>query len=331
MAAIKIPSGNRRAHRHQPITQLHHDKVRGVDVKHLRCATCHAWLSMGPSSDTRLVLQIEVRSAYLVANPDDASDVAVWGRDDFDRGKRLAPEPGDDCTDDWHAGWLARAIETHDPLVADDMVMAGREGAELARDPDDRVIRAGAPEVVGLTPRQVKSQQADVDRIEDELRGDAIADRLRADGMRGSPDEFDAAVDKILTGEAITNRQPASDSPSDHALFHQVAQLEDRLADHPGNDDGSIPTKNDHLSAASCCVISGDMESAKRVMDSCVEVPKSMDDLIARSSVGAGLADIAERGIYAHLVDLEQEMAMVSDGSHSDGEDDTITDPELAS
>lgn len=34
-----------------------------------------------------------------------------------------------------------------------------------------------------------------------------------------------------------------------------------------------------------------------------------IDELIAASSVGAGLADIEERGIDAHLVDLEAEMA----------------------
>lgn len=34
-----------------------------------------------------------------------------------------------------------------------------------------------------------------------------------------------------------------------------------------------------------------------------------IDDLIAKSSVGADLRDIKERGIDAHLADLEQEMA----------------------
>lgn len=33
-----------------------------------------------------------------------------------------------------------------------------------------------------------------------------------------------------------------------------------------------------------------------------------IDELIAKSSVGAGLRDIAERGVDAHLADLEQEM-----------------------
>jgi len=36
---------------------------------------------------------------------------------------------------------------------------------------------------------------------------------------------------------------------------------------------------------------------------------RSIDELIAASSIGQGLADIKERGIDAHLEDLEQEMA----------------------
>lgn len=35
---------------------------------------------------------------------------------------------------------------------------------------------------------------------------------------------------------------------------------------------------------------------------------KSFDDLLARSSIGAALADVKSRGIDAHLVDLEKEM-----------------------
>lgn len=36
--------------------------------------------------------------------------------------------------------------------------------------------------------------------------------------------------------------------------------------------------------------------------------PPSVDELIERSSVGAGLRDIEERGIDAHLVELDEEM-----------------------
>jgi hypothetical protein len=39
----------------------------------------------------------------------------------------------------------------------------------------------------------------------------------------------------------------------------------------------------------------------------------SVDSLIERSSVGAGLRDIEQRGIEAHLVDLEQEMHATDD------------------
>jgi hypothetical protein len=35
---------------------------------------------------------------------------------------------------------------------------------------------------------------------------------------------------------------------------------------------------------------------------------ESFDDLLARSSVGAGIADVQKRGIDAHLVDLEKEL-----------------------
>lgn len=40
----------------------------------------------------------------------------------------------------------------------------------------------------------------------------------------------------------------------------------------------------------------------------CHWVEPSIDELISRSSIGAGLRDIKERGIDAHLVDLEREM-----------------------
>ncbi len=35
---------------------------------------------------------------------------------------------------------------------------------------------------------------------------------------------------------------------------------------------------------------------------------KTIEELIAASSIGAALADIEERGINAHLADLEREM-----------------------
>lgn len=35
---------------------------------------------------------------------------------------------------------------------------------------------------------------------------------------------------------------------------------------------------------------------------------EDFEDLIARSSIGAAIADIKERGIEAHLLDLEREM-----------------------
>lgn len=41
----------------------------------------------------------------------------------------------------------------------------------------------------------------------------------------------------------------------------------------------------------------------------CAEVQKRpIGEMIAESSIGAGLADIKERGIEAHLVDLDREM-----------------------
>lgn len=40
---------------------------------------------------------------------------------------------------------------------------------------------------------------------------------------------------------------------------------------------------------------------------------RSIDELIAASSIGAGLRDIEERGIDAHVADLEKEMVPLSD------------------
>ncbi len=48
---------------------------------------------------------------------------------------------------------------------------------------------------------------------------------------------------------------------------------------------------------------------AGRAREMAVRVTAPIADLIAASSVGAALADIKERGIDAHLVDLAQEMA----------------------
>ncbi len=69
-------------------------------------------------------------------------------------------------------------------------------------------------------------------------------------------------------------------------LFCQVAQFEEQLAISATTEGGSGPTRNDHLvSAASCYVLSGDMENAKRVMNSGIDIPTSLIDLIRNTRI----------------------------------------------
>ncbi len=59
--------------------------------------------------------------------------------------------------------------------------------------------------------------------------------------------------------------------------------------------------------ASDCYAQVGDTDRAAEVHQR-REQAADFDGLIARSSIGMGLADIKARGIEAHLVDLEREM-----------------------
>lgn len=48
-------------------------------------------------------------------------------------------------------------------------------------DPDDIPMRAGAASFVGMTPREIREQQAEADVIEDQIRSQAVVDRARAE------------------------------------------------------------------------------------------------------------------------------------------------------
>ena len=69
-------------------------------------------------------------------------------------------------------------------------------------------------------------------------------------------------------------------------LFRQVAQFEEQLATRATTEGGSGPTRNDHMvSAASCYVLCGDMENAKRIMNSGIDIPTSLIDLVRKTRI----------------------------------------------
>lgn len=76
---------------------------------------------------------------------------------------------------------------------------------------------------------------------------------------------------------------------------------------------GALVLQGGHRARCSC-TWSSDCYAQLRDTQRAVEVHMrrsqraDFDDLIARSSIGAALADIKERGIDAHLIDLEREM-----------------------
>lgn len=98
--------------------------VRGpaVFVKSLRCLDCGAWLSLGPANDSgehAAQVAAEVRAAELAArwrDPTDGDARFVFGDldDEEIRGWSIAETNMQDHTDRWHAGYLARAIATHE-------------------------------------------------------------------------------------------------------------------------------------------------------------------------------------------------------------------------
>lgn len=78
--------------------------------------------------------------------------------------------------------------------------------------------------------------------------------------------------------------------------------------------DGVLVLNGGHRASCSCGWVS-DCYSQLSDTQRAIEVHlrrtgnADIDALIARSSIGAGIADIKNRGIDAHLVDLEREMA----------------------
>jgi len=147
------------------------DRFRGCVVERWRCRRCKETVGMGPAADTynsydelrAAELAVHSIEAWLGGCPGSAMTAERWGWEDFER---VDEDDSALMSSHWYSGWLARAIVEHDDL-ADELKL-------VHANPDDRIIRAGAPEVIGLTPRQVRERQAEADRVEDHLRA-AIA------------------------------------------------------------------------------------------------------------------------------------------------------------
>ena len=80
----------------------------------------------------------------------------------------------------------------------------------------------------------------------------------------------------------------------------------------PPSQRGALVLQGGHRARCSCGW-SSDCYAMMSDMERAVEVHlrsqrESIEELIARSSIGAAIADIKERGIDAHLVDLEREL-----------------------
>jgi hypothetical protein len=84
------------------------------------CATCGAWLSLGPSNDSSEAVRIEIRAAELARHLADADALCDWtfgdaalGSDEERRGWSIAESNMQHHSNQWLAGHLARVIATH--------------------------------------------------------------------------------------------------------------------------------------------------------------------------------------------------------------------------
>lgn len=175
--------------KHVSSTRL--DKITGKIFEVGICTACGSRFSLGESNDVPAEVQIEMRAAEL-----DYSRRAERAMETFGyvaHRDHLTPS-----IDIERAGWLAREMATHNDRETRDATawpwdpsrpVAGQyEAWEYERhraaepdcrdededdppaDHDDIPIRAGAPEAIGLTPRQLREQTAAGVAAEDEIR-----------------------------------------------------------------------------------------------------------------------------------------------------------------
>ncbi|HEU4727733.1 MAG TPA: hypothetical protein VFT22_07585 [Kofleriaceae bacterium] len=180
-----------------------------------RCSSvfgCGDYISLGPSNDKPEAVRIEIRAAELaigwkenpgIIGPLIANTREGWGWEDHEK------ESDDDVAN--HAGWLAREITMYDrdrdawPWDPTRPVAGQYEEWLEKQSADDRPIRYGAPEAIGMTPRQLRETTAAATAEEDALRdpevtarnAEVLAARQAAqDGYTGP-----AAVVELVVGE----------------------------------------------------------------------------------------------------------------------------------
>lgn len=87
------------------------------------CVDCGVWLPLGPSNDTPREVQIEIRAAALVADPDDVAQftqvewAGYWDDETYSVGGGEPLRNFDVTAPDWQAGYLANDIDTHDVSI----------------------------------------------------------------------------------------------------------------------------------------------------------------------------------------------------------------------
>jgi hypothetical protein len=173
-----MPAKRESVHRHTPIPQLHHDEVRGVDVEHLRCAECRAWLGLGESNDRSDAVAVEIRAAEIASSRcgDDGwfreTGEAVGSYDNW-----AGNDNSGEICQDWLAGWLSGELTSHDQRET-------RYPGAWSWDPNrplaEQWTDPALQELLGDDPMQP------VDRAEPTAVDRALADRLAVDGRSGA-------------------------------------------------------------------------------------------------------------------------------------------------
>lgn len=112
----------------RPTGYIYPTKFQGLSCNssRKRCDDCGAWLSLGDSNDSPEEVQIEIRAAALAWHIVDILPLRMQGwttdeehgwRDHLDGDRVGDCRCRDLCGDvarNWHAGYLARAIATHE-------------------------------------------------------------------------------------------------------------------------------------------------------------------------------------------------------------------------
>lgn len=217
-------------HPHTKLTWANQD---GVYVRYaLHCHTCGERLSLGPSNDAPAAVT-EGRAAELAAAsvdpwyevcPGIALTAEAWGWSDHETGGS-----DEDGWHEWHAGWLARELATHDHRDERDAkawswdreipVALQGPGSIAVEQPVDEPTAKEIDAFVGLV--------SCMEPYTEFSRADAIADEIRASGARLTPDQVDVEVDRRLADEA---------DPISAVAIHEAMRALDpdpRDDDHP--------------------------------------------------------------------------------------------------